>query len=315
ASPNAIDGSLDMIADAAQQAGVRVACAYEVSDRDGPERAAAGIAENVRFIGAQQRNPKPLIGASFGMHASFTLSPRTLEQCVDAAQQLGSGFHVHVAEDGADQDDSLRQYGVRVVERFERAQVLGGQTIAAHCIHVNGREIETLRATETKVTHQPRSNMNNAVGTQPSTALLQRGICLGLGTDGFAHDMFAEMKSAYLLHKHASGNPSAGLSADDVLRMATTGNAEIARLFWSAPLGELAKGANADIILADYQPATPLSSANFSSHVIFGLSGSHVTTTICAGRLLMKDRVLLTLDEDEIAAKAREHAQLVWTRL
>ena len=314
ASPNAIDGSLDAISGAAKQAGVRVSCAYEVSDRDGPERARAGIAENVRFIRQQQQRPDPLIGASFGLHASFTLSNATLRACTDAARQAGSGFHVHVAEDKTDQTDCLQKYELRVVERFEQTGVLGPQTIAAHCIHLDAYEMAMLRETRTKVTHQPRSNMNNAVGTQRSLELLNRGICLGLGNDGFSNDMFAEMKAAYLLHKQANGDPRV-MGADQVMQLAVANNAQIARLFWQPPLGELSPGAGADIILLDYVPFTPLTVGNLPWHIIFGVNGAHVATTICAGNVLMKDRVLLTLDEAEIAAEAREHARSLWERI
>ncbi|MEP7199332.1 MAG: putative aminohydrolase SsnA [Chloroflexota bacterium] len=314
ASPNAIDGSLDVIADAAKQAGVRVACAYEVTDRNGADGARAGIAENVRFITAQRKHRHELIGASFGLHASFTLTPRTLAQSVDAARAVNSGFHVHVAEDNADQVDSVTQYGVRAVERFAQASVLGAQTIAAHCIHLDAREMDVLRDTQTNVTHQPRSNMNNAVGTQASLELLKRGICLGLGNDGFSNDMFTEMKAAYLAHKQAHGDPRV-MGADQVMQMAVANNAQIARLFWERPLGELSVGASADIILLDYAPTTPLTAGNLPWHIIFGVDGSHVTTTICNGKVLMQDRVLLTLDEAAIAATSREHAQRVWERV
>jgi putative selenium metabolism protein SsnA len=333
ASPTAIDGSLDVIAEAAQLAGVRVACAYEVTDRNGAAGAQAGIAENVRFITAQQKNPHPLIGASFGLHASFTISERTLEQCVNAAKSVNSGFHVHVAEDKADQADSLKKYDLRVVERFERAKVLSARTIAAHCVHLDAYEMDALRETQTKVTHQPRSNMNNAVGAQDSLALLKRGICVGLGNDGFSNNMFAEMKAAYLMHQHHKSAPRvtpfaesangtaperasrSGVGADQVMQMAVTNNAAIAKLFWAKPLGELTIGAYADLILLDYAPITSLSEGNLPWHIIFGVDGSHVTTTICGGKVLMQDRKLLTLDELEIAAKARERAEKVWARM
>jgi putative selenium metabolism protein SsnA len=314
ASPNAIDGSLDTIAGAAKQAGVRVACAYEVTDRDGPERAKAGIAENLRFINQCKREPYPLIGASFGLHASFTLSKKTLEECHDAAKRAGSGFHVHVAEDWADQQDCLDKYELRVVERFEKEEILGKQTIAAHCIHLDAYEMAMLRETSTNVTHQPRSNMNNAVGTQNSLELLKRGICLGLGNDGFSNDMFAEMKTAYLVHKHSAKDPRV-MGADQVMQMAVANNARIGKLFWQRPLGELTPGAAADIILLDYPSPTPLTVGNLPWHIIFGVDGSHVTTTICAGKVLMRDRVLLTLDEAEIAAKSRERAAQLWARI
>ena len=227
---------------------------------------------------------------------------------------MGSGFHVHVAEDKADQTDCLQKYELRVVERFEQTGVLGPQTIAAHCIHLDAYEMAMLRETRTKVTHQPRSNMNNAVGTQRSLKLLKRGICLGLGNDGFSNDMFAEMKAAYLLHKQASGDPRV-MGADQVMQMAVANNAQIAKLFWQPPLGELSPGAGADIILLDYVPATPLTVSNLPWHIIFGVDGAHVATTICAGKVLMKDRVLLTLDEAEIAAQARQRARSLWERI
>jgi putative selenium metabolism protein SsnA len=314
ASPNAIDGSLDTIASAAKQAGVRVACAYEVTDRDGPERARAGIAENVRFLTQQKREPHPLIGGSFGLHASFTLSKKTLEECEDAARRAGSGFHVHVAEDWADQQDCLDKYELRVVERLEKEEILGKQTIAAHCIHLDAYELAILRETGTNVTHQPRSNMNNAVGTQRTLDMLKRGICLGLGNDGFSNNMFAEMKAAYLLHKHSAKDPRV-LGADQVMQMAVANNARIGRLFWQGPLGELSPGAAADIILLDYHSPTPLTAGNLPWHIIFGVDGSHVTTTICAGNVLMRDRVLLTLVEAEIASKSRERAAALWGRI
>src|SRR5207302_2399162 len=148
-------------------------------------------------------------------------------------------------------------------------QVLGEQTIAAHCIHIHDDEMDTLRDTRTNVTHQPRSNMNNAVGTQRSLELLQRGICLGLENDGFSNNMFAEMKAAYLAHKQARGDPRV-MAADQVMQMAVANNAQIASLFWPRPLGQLSAGAAADIVLADYQPPTPLTPGNFLWHVIFG---------------------------------------------
>ncbi len=314
ASPNEIDGSLDTIAAAGIEAGVRVSCAYEVTDRNGDVGAKAGIAENVRFLAAQKRRPHPLIGGSFGLHASFTLSDQTLDRCVAAARDVHAGFHVHVAEDKADQQDCLKQHNKKVVERFDEAQVIGPRTIAAHCVHVDAYEMDMLRETRTKVTHQPRSNMNNAVGTQASAELLKRGICVGLGNDGFSNDMFTEMKTAYLVHKQAAGDPRV-MGADQIMQMAVANNAQIAALFWDAPLGELAPGAAADIVLLDYRPTTPLDAGNLPWHIIFGAGGSHVTTTICAGKVLMRDRRLLTLDEVEIAAKAREHAARVWARI
>jgi len=314
ASPSAIDGSLDVIAEAAQQAGLRVCECYEVTDRHGAEGARAGIRENERFIKRIQGGTRGLIAGTFGLHASLTVSDKTLEQALAVAKSLGVGFHLHVAEDKADQDDSLKKSGQRVVERLQDRAILGQQTIAAHCVHLDAYELDILRETKTRVTHQPRSNMNNAVGVADVPAMLRRGVCVGLGNDGFSNNMFTEMKAAYLVHKLQQRDPRV-MGADQVLQLAFANNARIAALFWPKPVGELRAGAYADLMVLDYVPFTPLTADNLPWHIIFGVDGSHVTHTMVAGRWLMKDRQLLTLDEEAIGARAKELAEKVWKRM
>jgi cytosine/adenosine deaminase-related metal-dependent hydrolase len=164
------------------------------------------------------------------------------------------------------------------------------------------------------VVHNPRSNMNNAVGVADVLGMMRYGVNVGLGNDGFTNNMFAEMKTAYLLPKSHRRDPRV-MGADQVMQMAFANNARIARVFWKRPLGEISIGAGADLILLDYAAYTPLTSGNFPWHLIFGIDGSHVTHTMCAGRWLMKDRVLLTLDEEAIAARAKELARGVWKRV
>ncbi len=313
ASPNAIHGSLDQIADAVEQAGVRTCLCYEVSDRDGPERAREGIDENVRFIERARQLKSSLLAGTFGLHASLTLSDRTLAECVDAAPE-GIGFHIHAAEGIADQEDSLRKSGKRVVERLHDAGILGPRSILAHCVHVDPWEMEILRETGTWVTHQPRSNMNNAVGVADVPAMLRGGVNIGLGNDGFSNDMFTEMKTTYLVHKLHRADPRA-MGGYDVMKLAYTNNARLARHFWpDAPLGELSVGAYADLIFVDYHPYTELTAGNLPWHILFGIGGSLVTTTIVGGVVLMRDRQLLTLDEADIAARGRELSAQAWQR-
>ena len=314
ASPNHIAGSLDALAEAATKSGLRVGLCYEVTDRNGPQGTAAGIAENVRFLKKLQANPNPKLGGSFGLHASFTVSENTLDACVDAARPLNSGFHIHVAEDKADEQDSLKLYNLRVAERLEKQGILGPKTLVAHAIHVDAFEMDAFRATKTKVSHQPRSNMNNAVGVTQVERMLDKGITVGLGNDGFYNNMFSEIHTAYLLHRIHHGDPRV-MPGDRLITMAFANNAEIAQIFFPKPAGALKPGAFADIILQDYYPFTPLTDGNYPWQLIFGMDGSHVTHTICGGQLLMKDRQLLTLDEQAIAAKAKELAKGVWQRV
>jgi putative selenium metabolism protein SsnA len=318
ASPNAIDGSLDAIAEAVLEAGVRASLCYEVTDRNGAAGARAGIRENVRFIkqvgSRQYAVGSHRLAASFGLHAPFTVSDKTLEQVHSALGDLNPGFHLHVAEDRADEDDSLLKYGMRAADRLAARGILGPKTIIAHGVHLDVHEIELVRRARTHIVHHPRSNMNNAVGVADVLGMMRHGVNVGLGNDGFSNNHFVEMKLAYLLHKSHQRDPRV-MGADQVVRMAYANNAKIAQIFWKPRVGELSVGAFADIILLDYVPYTPLTADNFPWHLIFGIDGAHVTHTICAGKLLMKDRQLLTLDEEAIAARAREAAKRVWKRV
>ncbi len=314
ASPNAIDSSLDQIADAVERAGVRAALCYEVSDRNGRDEAAAGLSENMRFLHSLRERNRNQLAATVGLHASLSLSDETLADCVDAAKELGSGFHIHVAEHEVDEYDSLYKYDKRVVHRLHDAGILGRKSILAHCVHIDSAEMAILRDTGTWVTHQPRRNMNNAVGAADIESMLHMGIPVCLGNDGFSNNMWAEWKMAYLYHKAAHRDPRRA-NGMDIVQMAVHNNSALAGMFWpEMPIGTLAIGSAADIILVDYHPTTPLTAGNLPWHIIFGFESSAVTTTIVGGQLLMKDRQLLTLDEEAITARSRELAAEVWQR-
>lgn len=307
ASPNFIDGSLDVIADAVTQAGLCAVLCYEVTDRDGPEKAEAGIAENVRA--RSKYSDHSLVRATFGLHASMTLSDATLRACADANPT--GGFHIHVAEHEADQIDSERNYGKRVVGRLHDFGMLHDRTLLAHCVHIDESERALLREHQPWVTHQPRSNMNNGVGAMAFDTMLAEHIRVCLGNDGFTNNMWAEWKEAYLLHKVANRDPRRANGAD-VARAAAGNNARLAQHFFGRQVGEIVVGGAADLILVDYHPFTPLTGGNLPWHIIFGVEPSMVTTTIVNGRVLLRDRQLLTLDEAAITAEARAHAPRVW---
>lgn len=310
ASQRAIDGSLDAIADAVTASGLRAALCYEVTDRDGLDAAKAGIRENSRFIQKvnTDTNQKRL-AATFGLHASMTLSDETLTACAAEAKR----FHVHVAEHPADEYDSMVRSGKRTVERLHSFGITGAESIMAHCIHIDAWEMALLKETGTFVTHQPRSNMNNAVGAADITTMLRGNMPLCLGNDGFSNDMFTEMKVADLLQKVSHSDPRY-LGADKVIQMAVYNNRRLAGRFFEKPVGIIAPGAYADLILLDYYPTTPLSSANLPWHILFGVSGGHVHSTIAHGQVLMRNREVLTMDEAAITARSREVAKQTWER-
>lgn len=312
-SPSAARGSLGRIAQAVLDTGLRACLCYEVSDRDGPQAAKDGIAENVDFIQHCRESENDKLRALFGLHASFTLSERTLEKAVEEAARLKTGFHVHAAEAESDQRHCLENFGVRVIERFQRAGLLGPKTICAHCVHVDDAEMGILAESQTRVVHNPQSNMNNAVGVADLIKMSAKGVVAGLGTDAMTSNMLEELRAALWLQRLGSQNPSAGFN--EVLSALLTANARIADTYWGLGLGRIEQGAAADIILMDYLPPTPLDAETFAGHLYFGIAESAVDTTIVGGRVLMQNKRLeLGLDEERIAARACELAAKLWER-
>jgi cytosine/adenosine deaminase-related metal-dependent hydrolase len=218
-----------------------------------------------------------------------------------------------VAEDRADVEDSLKRCGKRVVERLESWGGVGPKTMAAHCIHVERPEVETLARTGTLVAHNPQSNMNNAVGCADVLGMLEAGVLVGLGTDGFTASMFDEMKVANLLHRHQAGDPRIG--HDVAATLCLGNNREVGSRMFGVRTGCIEPGAAADLVVLDYDPPTPLVTGNFAGHLIFGLTGWMVETVIIDGRVVMRDRELTTVDEAEILARARERARDLWARM
>jgi len=308
ASPSAIEGSLDLVADALGELGIRSVLCYETSDRDGPGASRAGLAENRRFVAAVARGERPLARGMIGAHASFTLSEATLEACADAARSGGVGLHVHVAEDAADEDDALARFGLRVAHRLAAAGALDARSLLAHGVHLDGSEVERVRSAGATVVHNPRSNMNNAVGRAPVAALGER---VALGTDGIGADMFEETRTAYVRRREdelATG-PSWALA-----RLAESARVA-ADAFGEPLLGQIVPGAPADLVVLDYRPTTPLDAATLAGHWIFGLSAAAVRDVVVAGEIVVADRRLARVDADALAADARIAARRLWTRL
>ena len=313
ASPSAVAGSLETIAQAAGEVGVRSCLCYELSDRDGPEIARQGIEENVSFIRACAQRNDPMVSALFGLHASMTISAETLAAAVEAAQGLHTGFHIHTSESRFDPQDSLAKYGKRVVNRLADAGALGEKSICVHCVHLDDGEIALLADTGTNVVHNPQSNMNNAVGAADVLKMMSKQVLVGLGSDGMTADMLDELRAANLIHKHVAGDPRVAFV--EATRMLIENNSRIASRLFPHPVGVLAPGYLADVIVVDYDPPTPLTEGNFLGHLVFGLPTARVQTTIVDGRVRLHGGEIQGVDEGQIAARSRELAAKMWERL
>jgi putative selenium metabolism protein SsnA len=303
ASPNAVDGSLDLIASVLADLGVRSVLCYEVSDRDGPERADAGLEENRRFL----KSEWPLSRGMVGAHASFTLSEETLGACVDLARSQGAGIHVHVAEDEADQRDAQTRFGKRVGERLAAAGTLDERALLAHCVHLDEREREAIRSAGASVVHNATSNMNNSVGHAPVRSFDQ----LAVGTDGVGGDMFAEAKTAYWRAREVDSS----IAPSWILARMADSAGVAARVFGEPLIGRIEPGAPADLVVLAYDTPTPLSAENLADHWAFGLGARHVRDVMVGGEWSVLDRTLARVDAAGLTLRCREAAARLWERL
>lgn len=303
ASPSFIRGSLDTVRRAVEDVGLRSVLCYETTDRNGLEGRDAGLAENAAFLAA---GPTALTRARVGAHASFTLSDESLARLARTAADAGSSIHVHVAEDRADVDDAVRRGATGVVDRLRRHGLLAGDAILVHAVHLDERELAEAQAKGAWLVHCPRSNMNNGVGHARTEAFRHAA----LGTDGLDQDMLAEARAAFLRMRD-DGRPDASAAAIELL----AGGHRLASALFGENLGRLEPGAPADLAILDYRPPTPMTVDNLAGHLLFGIDRSHARTTMVAGRFVMRDRVIVTIDEAEVLAQARAAAPRLWERM
>jgi cytosine/adenosine deaminase-related metal-dependent hydrolase len=173
--------------------------------------------------------------------------------------------------------------------------------------------MDLLKESGVAVVHNPQSNMGNAVGVSPVLDMMKRGILVGLGADGYTVDMTESYKTAALLHKHAKALPS--VARTEPAAMFFENNKTIMERLIGGKVGALKEGHYADIIIVDYKGPTPVNAETINSHILFGVSGRHVDTTIINGKIIMKERKLINIDEEALLAASRERARKLWERI
>jgi len=312
-SPNACAGSLDRLEQAFREVGLRGVLCYETSDRNGSASATEGIRENIRFLERHQTGSGDgLVAGSFGLHASFTLSDRTLRRAVEANESLRAGFHVHVAEDRCDLDDARRRDHKSPVVRLWGLGLLDERSVAAHCVHVSAADILALSRHRINVVHNPQSNCNNAVGMARLVEMFRQGVLVGLGSDGYTPRMWDEFKAAFHVQKLREGDPRVGYA--EAYAAALLNNRTIAKKIWGWEIGRIETGARADLILVDYYPPTPLDSSNLFGHFLFGIANAPVDSLLVNGRFVLRNKECVNVDERRIAEKAQACARRLWER-
>jgi len=312
--PNSIEGSLDRISKATQEVGSRGVICFEATERRSPEEGIRGLEENRRFI--QQNDPqKTLVQGIYCLHASFTVSDELIHRTNEYAEQTDSFKTIHTSEGMADLHHNLEKFGKRTVERLFDEEFLGPRTALAHAVHINQHEIDLIAQTNTNVAHNPKSNELNAVGIAQIPEMIQKGINIGVGNDGFIYDAIENMRTAYLMHKLNHLNPSQLPTPLQVTQMITINAAQAIGL--KDHIGSIEVGKAADFVLFDITALpTPIHKENVFGHLVYGsFSRRDIKRVIVNGKTIVKNGIHTSLDADQISQQSKESAVKLWERL
>lgn len=299
---------MEDVARAIEDAGIRAVLSYGMIDFGDAEKRENELGENLALFKNCNDMADGRIKVFLGPHSPYTASEELLIRTRELADEYGMGIHIHVSETQKEIDDVSAEKGLRPFEYLEKIGLLGPDVVAAHCVWLSDEEIDIIKKHDVKVSHNPCSNMKLASGVAPVSKLIEKGVCVSIGTDGASSnnnlDLIEELKTASLLQKVSTLDPKV-LSSDEAIEMATIKGAEALGL--DSEIGSIKVGKKADIILIDTNAAnmTP-DSSNITSNIIYSANGSNVDTTICNGKILMENKKLTVLDEDEIYAKARQ---------
>ena len=299
---------MEDVARAVEDAGIRAVLSYGMIDFGDAEKREAEIEENLQLFKSCNGMADGRIKVFFGPHSPYTASEDLLIKVRELADEYNMGIHIHVSETEKEINDSLDEKGLRPFEYLEKIGFLGPDVVAAHCVWLSDEEIEIIKKHNVKVSHNPCSNMKLASGIAPVSKLIENDICVSIGTDGASSnnnlDLIEELKTASLLQKVSTLDPKV-LTSDEAITMATIKGAEALGL--ENEIGSIEVGKKADIILIDTNSANMVpDSSSLSSNVIYSANGSNVDTTICNGKILMENKKLTVLDEQEIYDKAKK---------
>ena len=299
---------MEDVARAVDEAGIRAVLSYGMIDFGDAEKRQAEIKENLTLFENCNGMADGRIKVFFGPHSPYTASEELLVKVRQLADEYNMGIHIHVSETQKEIDDITQEKGLRPFEYLDKIGFLGPDVVAAHSVWLSDDEIEIIKKNDVKVSHNPCSNMKLASGIAPVSKLIEKGICVSIGTDGASSnnnlDLIEELKTASLLQKVSTLDPNV-LDSREAIAMGTIKGAEALGL--DDEIGSIEVGKKADIILIDTNSANMVpDSTTLTSNIIYSANGSNVDTTICNGKILMENKKLTVLDEEEIYTKARE---------
>ena len=293
ASPNFVRNSLQIIAEAFDKVGVSHLLCYEITDRDGLEIAERGLEETESYLHKNQ--------ALVGLHASFTVGDSTMQKAAALMLKYKSGIHIHVAEDLADQEHCIKKYGKRVIQRLSDFGILdSSKTILGHCLHLSDDERELIKNSHSWVVQNMESNLNNKVGYFSGKIL---GNNIMLGTDGMHSDMLQSAKYAFF----------AGQQTDTI----DFGSAyeRFRNVHKYLKINNCSGDGENNLVILDYDSPTEFNLSNFLGHFLFGINSNHILHVISNGEIIVKNRKIVKVDEEDILKTSRKLSQKLWDKM
>lgn len=310
ASPNCIEGSLSALEAGIAQVGCRGVLCYEVTDRNRDTEAREGLDETARYAAELGQQQACRFAALVGAHASFTLEEASLVGCVELANTLDVGVHIHVAEDPCDASITREKFGCGLVERLERVGLLEVPgSLLGHGTHLSLDDLARLgeHGEQLHLAHNPSSNMNNGVGYTPVAGAT---LPVVLGTDGIGADMWREARIAEFKSHDAQLPLPFGKSFAFLAE-----SARLASRALGVTLGSLEVGAAADLVLTNYRPATPLTSENLAGHLLYAMGPEFVREVMVDGRWCLRAGEVVACDERALRSNAITQSRELWSRM
>ncbi|MDO9535858.1 MAG: amidohydrolase [Bacillota bacterium] len=299
---------MDEVARACGESGIRASISQGLI---GIENAKGldGLKESSRLVENWHKKDDGRITVMLGPHAPYTCPPAYLQKVASKAAELGIPIHIHLSETRSEVEECRAAYGKTPIELMDEIGLLEQNVLAAHCVHLTGREIEIISEKKVAVAHNPGSNLKLGSGVAPLAELLKKGALVSLGTDGASSnnnlDMVEEMRLAALLQKGVSEDPTV-VTAEDALTMATLNGAK--SLFLDEEIGTLRKGSKADLIMFNLKKPHFYPLHNLISHLVYSAASSDVELVMVNGKFLMEKGKLLTIDEERILFEAQNRA-------
>ncbi len=309
-APYSLPGCLPAQAEVARARGMRAVLSFESTERVSAENGQLGLKENADFVRAC-RQAGGLVSGLMCFHTTFSCSAKFIQQAFEMGRELGVPVHMHCSEGVYEPEYALKHFGLRPIEYYESLGVAGPAMLASQCVQLSEREMALMAERGIRMTHMPLSNCEVGAGIAPVPELLEAGVTVGLGSDGYINDFFEVVRGAFLIHKAYKQDPRV-MPANKVWHLATEGGA---RSLGLEKVGRLAPGWQADLQLIDSRFPTPTEEHNLYDQLVLWRNHTHVRLVMVAGAVRVRDGVVLGADEEAIRARTHAAARKLWGRV